>query len=108
MAQENDEGSRISKGVAAAAHFIGRDADRAAVEASPAEPARTLPAGGFGTNEHYLGAEKRRSTRYKCEGSAEIQEDGREVRTWATFSDISLDGCYVEAQATYPVGQLCI
>jgi hypothetical protein len=26
------------------------------------------------------------------------------VRTWATFSDISLHGCYVEAQATYPPG----
>ena len=47
---------------------------------------------------------KAASPRYKCEGSAEIQEDGREVRTWATFSDVSLHGCYVEAQATYPVG----
>ncbi len=48
--------------------------------------------------------EKRRSARYKCEGSAEIQEDGREMRTWATFTDISMRGCYVEAQATYAVG----
>ena len=24
--------------------------------------------------------------------------------TWATFTDISLHGCYVEATATYPVG----
>jgi hypothetical protein len=50
--------------------------------------------------------EKRRSARYKCEGSIEIQEDGRDVRTWATFTDISVHGCYVEAQATYPVGTL--
>lgn len=49
-------------------------------------------------------AEKRRSPRYKCEGSAEIQEEGCDVRTWATFTDVSLHGCYVEAQATYPVG----
>lgn len=26
------------------------------------------------------------------------------VHTWATFKDISLHGCYVEATATYPVG----
>ena len=38
------------------------------------------------------------------EGSAELREDGCDVRTWATFSGISLHGCYVEAQATYPVG----
>ncbi len=48
--------------------------------------------------------EKRRSPRYKCEGSAEIHEVGCDVRTWATFTDISLLGCYVEAQAIYPVG----
>lgn len=54
----------------------------------------------------FQGAEKRRSPRYKCEGSAEIREDGRDVRTWATFTDISLHGCYLEAQATYPSGTL--
>ena len=50
------------------------------------------------------GAEKRRSPRYKCEGSIELREEGCDVRTWATFTDISLHGCYVEAQATYPAG----
>ena len=35
-----------------------------------------------------------------------MREEGCDVRTWATFSDISLHGCYVEAQATYPVGTL--
>lgn len=54
--------------------------------------------------EQFQGAEKRRSPRYKCAGSAEIREDGRDVRTWATFTDISLHGCYLEAQATYPSG----
>lgn len=49
-------------------------------------------------------AEKRRSPRYKCEGSIDIREEGCDVRTWAGFSDISLEGCYVEAQATYPAG----
>lgn len=54
--------------------------------------------------ESFQGAEKRRSPRYRCEGSAEVREDGCDVRTWSTFTDISLHGCYVEAQATYPAG----
>ena len=50
--------------------------------------------------------EKRRSYRYKCEGSAELREEGCDVPTWATFRDVSLHGCYMEAQATYPVGSM--
>ena len=57
-------------------------------------------------SESSQGAEKRRSPRYKCEGSAQLREEGCEVRTWSTFTDISLNGCYVEAQATYPAGTL--
>jgi len=57
-------------------------------------------------DSQHKGAEKRRSPRYKCEGSAQICEDGREVPTWASFTDISLHGCYLEAQATYPTGTL--
>ena len=62
--------------------------------------------GNAGPGQQFQGAEKRRSPRYKCEGSAEIREDGRDVRTWATFTDISLHGCYLEAQATYPSGTI--
>jgi hypothetical protein len=40
--------------------------------------------------------DKRKSPRYKCRGSARIQEVGGTVPTWATFSDISLHGCYIE------------
>ena len=58
------------------------------------------------SGEDFQGAEKRRSQRYKCEGSAEVREEGCDVRTWASFTDISLHGCYVEAQATYPAGTL--
>jgi hypothetical protein len=60
--------------------------------------------GNASRGEQFQGSEKRRSPRYKCQGSAEIREDGRDVRTWATFTDISLHGCYLEAQATYPSG----
>lgn len=48
--------------------------------------------------------EKRRSPRYKCQGSACIQEIGRPGSTWATFTDISVHGCYVEAPVPYRVG----
>ena len=58
------------------------------------------------SSESFGGAEKRRSPRYKCEGSAEVREEGCDVRTWATLTDVSLHGCYVEEQATYPAGTL--
>ncbi len=68
-------------------------------------PAAVTP-GSAAPQPQFVGAEKRRSPRYKCEGSAEMREEGCDVRTWATFTDVSLHGCYVEAQATYPVGSL--
>jgi hypothetical protein len=48
--------------------------------------------------------EKRRYPRYKCEGSVEFRTDSIDVRTWATLTDISANGCYVEMQATSQVG----
>jgi hypothetical protein len=35
-----------------------------------------------------------------------VREEGCDVRTWASFTDIGLHGCYVEAQATYPASTL--
>jgi hypothetical protein len=73
---------------------LENEVSRRSADVEPAGPASDrLPA-----------SEKRRSPRYKCEGSAEIRSEGCDVRTWATFTDVSLHGCYVEAQATYPVG----
>jgi len=74
--------------------------------AAAAEPARSdapIPEAD-NPEKPYQGLEKRRSPRYKCEGSAQIHEDGCDVPTWVIFTDISLHGCYVEAQATFPVG----
>lgn len=48
--------------------------------------------------------DKRRSPRYKCEGSARIQEIGKLVSTWAKFSDISQHGCYLETASPLRVG----
>lgn len=46
--------------------------------------------------------ERRIHPRYKCSGSAELCKEGTTVRTWGTFTDVSLSGCYVELQATFP------
>jgi PilZ domain-containing protein len=50
--------------------------------------------------------EHRKSPRYKCTGSARLQERGSASSTWATFLDISMHGCYVESAAPYAVGTL--
>jgi hypothetical protein len=68
--------------------------------ATSAEPVVTLPAAAP------VESERRRSPRYKCEGSAEFRVGGTNVRTWGTFTDLSLNGCYVEMTATFPVGAM--
>jgi hypothetical protein len=60
-------------------------------ESKPAEPGPVMK-------------ERRRSIRFRCDGSAELRPEGSDVRTWGTLSDISMHGCYVEMTATYPVG----
>ena len=50
--------------------------------------------------------ERRRNPRYKCEGSAAFRVQGSTVRTWGTFTDLSVSGCYVELKATFPVGAI--
>ena len=103
MTQEINDGSAYLKALrkstsgqpGAAAAAPARESVYVTSVASPAQ-------GG----ETFEGAEKRRSRRYKCEGSAEVREERCDVRTWATFTDVSLHGCYVEAQATYPAGTL--
>jgi PilZ domain len=50
--------------------------------------------------------ERRANPRYKCEGSATFRTQGSDVRTWGTFTDLSVSGCYVELKATFPVGAI--
>lgn len=50
--------------------------------------------------------ERRRAPRFKCEGSAEFRVGGTDVRTWGTFTDLSVHGCYIEMTATFPVGAM--
>lgn len=92
MAQEINDGTAYLMALRQSAAHQGQPAASArAPESTPADPAAS-----------YQGPEKRRSPRYQCEGSAKVREEGCDVHTWLTFTDISLNGCYVEAQATYP------
>jgi hypothetical protein len=50
------------------------------------------------------GMEKRRSPRFRCQGSVHLRDLKTKVSTWATFTDISLHGCYVEAMSTFTAG----
>jgi hypothetical protein len=103
MAQEIDEGVAYLRALKRSGSSIATTAAATAREITA--PGHSAPDGATAdSNERFQGSEKRRSPRYKCEGSAEVREEGCDVRTWATFTDVSLHGCYVEAQATYPVG----
>jgi hypothetical protein len=85
---------------------------QSAPRAAGAAPARApLPPPDTGTESappagtaNSTAGEKRQSARYRCQGSARLRELGSGVSTWATFTDISLHGCYVEAMATFRVG----
>jgi PilZ domain-containing protein len=66
-------------------------------EAGPGTSASAAP-------DHSLACQKerRRYARYTCAGSVEMRKEWSSVSTWGTFTDISLGGCYVELQATFP------
>jgi hypothetical protein len=103
MAQETNDGAAYLAALKQAAN------PQAAGAGAPAQGTTPEILGGSGatpgkaTQQCYKGPERRRSPRYTCEGSAEIRAAGTEVRTRVTLTDISLHGCYVETQATYPV-----
>lgn len=99
MGQEINEGAAY---LMALRHSAGQPDGAATAPAT--EAGTSTQTSDTSPDEKFKGAEKRRSARYKCEGSAEVREEGCDVRTWVTFTDVSLHGCYVEAQATYPPG----
>lgn len=105
MAEETNEGVAYLKALKQPVVPAAATAAAPAREQSSKEhPHSTAPAADSG--ERVPGGEKRRSPRFKCEGSAELRAESGDVRTWAAFQDVSLHGCYVEAQATYPVGTI--
>lgn len=99
MAQETNEGVAY---LIALRQTAGRQGETEALKDSEShvEGGSSQPTTEAG--ERFKGAEKRRATRYKCEGSAQVREEGCDVHTWVNFTDVSIHGCYVEAQATYP------
>jgi hypothetical protein len=99
MADENDAGAAY---LAALKQSSAPQTAGAATARAPEVPRSTaLRAGSVNPAGS---ADKRRSPRYRCQGSAHILEISSGVATWTTFTDISLHGCYVEATATHRVG----
>jgi hypothetical protein len=82
-------------------HAAAADSETSSHETG-SEPSKETP--GSSRSSAHSGVEKRRSPRYKCEGSAEMHKEGDDAHRWATFTDISLHGCYVEATETYVAG----
>jgi hypothetical protein len=71
-----------------------------------ASPPESRPGNVISTGRIGPVAEQRKSPRYRCQGSAHLREINSGTAMWATFSDISLHGCYVEAAAGYAFGSV--
>ena len=68
------------------------------------EPVKSDSRGGAAAAAKAFEQERRRNPRFKCEGNMELKTEGSTIRTWATFTDLSATGCYVEMMTTFPVG----
>ena len=73
------------------------------LEPSWPEPAPAAVTASPATGSPPGGKERRRSPRLRCSGSAEFRVEGSDIRMWGTLSDVSLRGCYVEMNNTFPV-----
>jgi hypothetical protein len=102
MAQETDEGLAYLQALKGSAPTPVPRAVPSSEVNSASGPVRS-PAHNSAAPQTFV-LEKRRSPRYKCEGNVEICQEGFALRTWATCTDVSMHGCYVEATNTYPVG----
>ncbi|MFY9841846.1 MAG: PilZ domain-containing protein [Terriglobales bacterium] len=94
---KNDEGVNYLR------RLKGGQAEPAAVEAKD-----EANAGGEGETGAAVEAgggwkERRQSPRLRCSGSAEFRTEGSDARMWGTLTDISLHGCYVEMNTTFPI-----
>jgi hypothetical protein len=55
------------------------------------------------TGAHSVFRDRRKAPRYACSGRIEMKVQGATYRIFGTLTDISLHGCYVEMNNTYPV-----
>ena len=102
MPDENDAGAAYL--AALKRSTVPQASGAGAARAPESAPSVSLPIAAVAAGRTGPVPEKRRSARYRCQGSAQLREISSGVATWATFSDISLHGCYVETAAAYPVG----
>ena len=102
MQDENDAGAAYL--AALKRSTVPQASGAGAVRAPESAPSVSLPVAAVAPGRTGPVPEKRRSARYRCQGSAQLREISSGVATWVTFSDISLHGCYVETAAAYPVG----
>jgi len=75
----------------------------AAVEAAPADAVARGGGGAPAAANSNAWKERRQSPRLRCSGSAEFRAEGNDARMWGTVTDVSLHGCYVEMNTTFPV-----
>ena len=74
--------------------------DNSAGEASAGTAVANAPA--FAPSSTF--EERRQTPRLRCSGSVEFRAEGNEVRMLGSLTDISLHGCYVAMNTTFPVG----
>jgi len=101
MPDEDDAGAAYLAALKRSTSDGGTASAPARAPDSPPTPG-TLP--GIAPGRTGPVPEKRKSPRYRCQGSAQLREISSGIATWATFSDISLHGCYVESAAGYVRG----
>lgn len=89
---------------------LKRSGSPQAADAATARATQPMPAGiqlgegGPSSKANPGRADKRKTPRYKCKGSARLQESGSAFSSWATFADVSMFGCYVETASPLRVG----
>jgi hypothetical protein len=101
MSDENSAGAAY---LAALKQSSPRAAGTAAAHAPVSSPISPHDGASSTGSPGSVADDKRKSPRYRCQGSARLREIASGVSTWATFTDISLNGCYVEAMSTFRVG----
>jgi len=74
-----------------------------AAEGTPTDA--TLNGGGKAPTDatSFAWKELRQSPRLRCSGSVRFRTEGSDVTMWGTLTDISLHGCYVEMNTTFPI-----
>ncbi len=81
------------------------DTTRGATDgAAPANSAPDAPAATKAPGMNGVFIERRATQRYACSGKVEMSAEGTSYCMWGTLTDVSLHGCYVEINNTFPVG----